>query len=125
MWRDFPLVVAFVGVCASIASFIALMEISAPGWGVVALEHWSAILIALSIALALAVERRATTGAWPAQIVAEAVSVAFAIVALVKVYSHSSTVAGGIGESLNWVWYLVVVTAASLAGSAAARMHRR
>jgi hypothetical protein len=46
VWRDFPIVVAVVGVCASIASFIALMEISSPGWGLIALEHGSVVLIA-------------------------------------------------------------------------------
>jgi hypothetical protein len=148
------------------------------GWGVVALEHWSPILIALSIALALAVERRATAGAWQAQIAAAAVAVAFVVVALVKVYSASSTPAGRLANALSWVaeaqalgvgalafgligrrasssagwiafvvavcvtvgfagyatsltfdfkasvWYLAAGTAASLAGSAAARMHR-
>jgi hypothetical protein len=175
VWRDFPIVVAVVAVFASIASFIALMEISSPGWGVSALEHGSVVLIALSIALALAVERRATAGAWQAQLAAAAVSIAFAIVALVKLYAAS---ASGFGPGLAWaseaqtlgagalalgliglrvtssaswiaflaavcaavgfagyaislqfdikafVWYLVAGTAAALAGSAAARMHR-
>lgn len=179
MWRNFPIVVAVVGVCASIASFIALMETSSPVWGVIALEHGSLILIALSIALALAVERRTTAGAWQAQLAAAAVSIAFAIVALVKLYSASSTSASGLGQGLSWaseaqtlgagalalgliglrvtnstswiaflaavcaavgsagyaislqfeikafVWYLVAGTAAALAGSAAARTHRR
>jgi len=55
VWRDSPLVVAFVAVCASIASFIALMEISSPGRAVIVLEHASLVLVSLSIALALAV----------------------------------------------------------------------
>ena len=179
MWRDFPIVVAVVGVCASIASFIALMEISSPGWGLIALEHGSVVLIALSIALALAIERRPTAGAWQVQVAAAAVSIAFAIVALVKLYSASSNLDSGLGQGLNWaseaqtvgagalalglvglrvtssasriaflaavcaavgsagyaislqteikafVWYLVAGTAAALAGSATARMHRR
>ena len=155
------------------------MEISFPGWGVIALERSGVVLIALSIALALAVERRATAGAWQAQLAAAAVSIAFTIVALVKLYSASSTLASGLGQGLSWaseaqtvgagalalgliglrvtssaswiaflaavcatvgfagyaisleldtkafVWYLVAGTAAALAGSAAARMHRR
>ena len=178
MWRDFPFVVALVGVGASIASFIALMEVSSPGWGVVTLQRVCVVLVALTVALALAVERRATAGAWQAQIAAATVSVAFVIVALVKLYTGPSKF-GGFDQGLNWaaeaqtvglgalalgliglrvttsaswiaflatvcatvgfsgyaislqldakafVWYLVAGTAASLAGSAAARMHRR
>ena len=101
MWRDFPFVVALVGVGASIASFIALMEVSSPGWGVVALQRVGVVLVALAVALALAVERRATAGAWQAQIAAAAVSVAFVIVALVKLYTGSSEF-GGLDQGLNW-----------------------
>jgi hypothetical protein len=176
VWRDLPIVVAFVGVCASIASFIALMEISSPGWGVVALEHGSVVLIALSVALALAVQRRATAGAWQAQVAAAVVATAFAIVAIAKLYGSASS---GLFQGLNWAeeaqivatgalafgliglrvassaawtaflaavcaavgfaayaislqldakaftWYLVAGTATALAGSAAARMHKR
>jgi hypothetical protein len=182
VWRDFPLVGALVGTCASIASFVALMEITSPERGVLVLEHVSLVLVALSIAGALAVERRATTGAWQAQIAAAAVSVAFLVVALVKLYSKTSTIGESLGQSLSWmseaeavapgalafgliglrlttsaswtaflaavcaavglagyatyalsvelntkafVWYLAAGTAATLAGSAAARMRRR
>jgi hypothetical protein len=178
VWRDVPFVVAFVAVCASIASFVALMEINSPGRAVIALEHASLVLLSLSIAFALAVERRATAGAWQAQIAAAVVSVAFVVVSLVKLYSTSSTSVVSF-QALNWadeagivgtgalafgliglrvttsagwtgfaaavcvavgcagyaislapdtkafVWYLVAGTAAALAGSAAARMHRR
>jgi hypothetical protein len=101
VWRDFPFVAALVGVGASIASFIALMEVSSPGWGVVALQRVCVVLVALAVALALAVERRATAGAWQAQIAAAAVSVAFVIVALVKLYTGSSKF-GGLDQGLNW-----------------------
>ena len=168
MWRYFPFVVALVGVGASIASFIALMEVSSPGWGVVALQRVGVVLVALAVALALAVERRATAGAWQAQIAAAAVSVAFVIDALVKLYMGSSEF-GGLDQGLNWAaeaqtvglgalalgliglrvttsasWIAFLATvcatvgfsgyaisleldtkAAALAGSAAARMHRR
>ena len=143
----------------------------------ITLAHVSLVLVSLSIALALAVERRATVGAWQAQIATAAVSLAFVVVALVKLSSTSS--AAGSFQGLNWaneagivgtgslafgliglrvttsagwigfaaavsvavgcagyaislepdarafVWYLVAGTAAALAGSAAARMHRR
>lgn len=63
--------------------------INSPGRAVIALEHVSLVLVSLSIALALAVERRATVGAWQAQIATAAVSLAFVVVALVKLYSAS------------------------------------
>ncbi|PWU22363.1 MAG: hypothetical protein C5B48_10130 [Candidatus Rokuibacteriota bacterium] len=154
------------------------MEISSPGRGVIVLGHVSLILVSLSIALALAVDRRPTLGAWQRQVVTAAISLAFVIVALAKLYSASSTV-GGSFQSVTWadeagivgtgslafgliglrvrnsagwigfvavvcgavgcagyaislepdtrafVWYLVAGAAAALAGSAAARMHRR
>jgi hypothetical protein len=89
VWRDLPFVVALVGVSASIASFVALMEVRSAGQGVIALEHVSLVLIPLSIALALAVERRPTVGVRQAQVATAAVSLAFMIVALVKLYSAS------------------------------------
>lgn len=178
MWRDLPLVVAFVGVCASIASFIALMEIRAHRLGrrrAGALEPDSHSALDC---LGLGGRAAGHGGAWQAQIAAAAVAVAFVVVALVKVYSASSTPAGRLANALSWVaeaqalgvgalafgligrrasssagriaflvalgvtvgfagyatslkfdfkasvWYLAAGTAASLAGSAAARMHR-
>ena len=114
MWRDFPLVAAVVGVCASIASFVALMEIRAPGWGVVAVEHASGVLLGLAIALALAIKRRPTVGAWQFQIAAATVAVAFVIVAFVKTYSPSS-VASSIGGGLDWASEAQTVGLAALA----------
>lgn len=178
MWRGFPLVVAVVGICSSIAAFVALLEVKAPGWGVVALEHWSTIAVALSIALALAFGRRAPVGPGAAQVAAAAAAVAFAVVALAKVYTGSISVSH-VAAALSWaseaqalgvgalalgligprmrgpagwigflvavcvtvglagyatslkfdfeasVWFLAAGTAASLAGSAAARMDKR
>jgi hypothetical protein len=88
--RWLPLGIALVAICASIASFIVLLENpSRSGWWVFALNRGSYVLVLVAIALPLAVERRPTGGAWQAQIVAVAVSLAFAIVALVKLYTGS------------------------------------
>jgi len=114
VWRDSPLVVAFVAVCASIASFIALMEISSPGRAVIVLEHASLVLVSLSIALALAVERRATFGARQAQLATAAIALAFVVVALVKLYSTSSAV-GGSFKGLAWADEAGIVGTGSLA----------
>jgi hypothetical protein len=111
---ELAFVVAFVAVCASIVSFVVLLESSSPGWGVVALNRVSEVLVALSIALALAVERRPAAGAWQAQVAAAAVSVAFAIVALVKLYSASSILAG-LNPGLNWAEEASIVGTGALA----------
>jgi hypothetical protein len=109
------LVVAFVAVCASIGSFVAILESSSSGWGVYALNRVSDVLVLLSIALALAVVRRATQGAWQAQIAAAAVALAFVIVALVKLYTaRGTTFPNNFGQASNWAAEAAVVSLGAL-----------
>jgi len=109
-----PLVVAVLAVCASIAAFVALLTTSSPGWGVIALNRVSDVLVLLSIALALAIERRPTVAAWQAQLAAAVVALAFVIVALVKLYATSSYVSGLVRAD-TWANEAAVVGLAAVA----------
>src|SRR5689334_9078517 len=90
------------------------METSSPDRTLISLEHVSLILLPLSVAFALAVERRPTLGAWQAQMATGATSVAFVIVALVKLYSTASTT-GVSFQAVNWADEAVTVATGALA----------
>jgi hypothetical protein len=105
---------AFVAVLTSIATFVALLATSSPGWGVIALNRVSEVLVLLSVASALAVERRPIVGAWQAQIAAAAVAFAFVVVALAKLYAASSSFSG-FDRAETWAGEAAVVGLAALA----------
>jgi hypothetical protein len=74
----------------------------------------SDVLVLLSIALALAIERRPTVAAWQAQLAAAVVALAFVIVALVKLYATSSYVSGLVRAD-TWANEAAVVGLAAVA----------
>ncbi len=92
---------SLAAVCVSIGSFVAVQLQSNPApWEPSALNRFGYVLVALAVALALVVERRASVGAWWAQGAGAAVAVAFVIVGLIKLYASG----GGLAwiQALQW-----------------------
>jgi hypothetical protein len=93
--------VAFLAIGVSIGSFIAQQLQSNPApWEPDALNRLGYVLIGLAVAVALVVERRPSALAWRAQVAAAVVSIGFAVVALVKLYTASGDFASV--QSFQW-----------------------
>ena len=106
---------SLVAVCISIGSFVAVQLQSNPApWEPSALNRFGYVLLVLAVAVALVVERRASLGAWQAQVAAAGVAVAFVIVALVKTYS-SSHPALAFAQAIQWGSEAGAIAVATLA----------
>jgi hypothetical protein len=90
-----------------------LEQVSHP-WEFDAVNQGSEALIVLALALALVFERRESVRAADAHLAAAAVSVAFIVIALAKLYS-TSYVPRGTFEAWEWVTEATAISLAALA----------
>lgn len=124
--RKLPVVAITLGLaCVSIGSFVAqqLQPNPAP-WEPVAVNHATAALLVLAVALTLAIERRPSVVAMPAQVVASAVTLGFVIVALCKLYGSARPNHSWF-QALQWSTEAGPIAVAALAlGLAGLRLQR-
>ena len=99
--RLLPLYLTLVVLGASLASFVTLLETPTAGWEILALGRAAGVGVLLLVVIALLVERRPTRRAPQVQIPIAITSLAFAIVAILKLYGHSSP-GTTLGQALTW-----------------------
>jgi len=102
----YSFVFSLIAVATSVGSFAAL-EVQSDSWEAAGLHRFGYVLIALAVAVALLVERYSSggaselSGAARVQLVAGLVALGFVVVAIIKLYTYTSS---GISQFQAYRW---------------------